>query len=62
MGFLRGFLFAIPVGIYFGEKNLDFPFTYVHRPEKDFGYLKIDFLFVNQILKDLEKLINKKEN
>ena len=57
MGLLKGFLFAIPVGIYFGERNLDFPFTYVHRPERNFGYLKIDFLFIDQMLTDLQKLM-----
>lgn len=43
MGFLRGFLFAIPVGLYFGEKKLDYPICYVSRRNHALGYLKIDF-------------------
>lgn len=27
MGFLKGFLIAIPIGLYFGERGLDFPLT-----------------------------------
>ena len=60
MRFLKGFLIGIPVGIYFGEKNLDFPFTYVQRRERDFGYLKIDFLFMNEIMKDIQRMVKPK--
>lgn len=55
MGFLKGFLCAIPVALYFGEKKLDFPFTYVVVPERKIGYFKVDFYFLEQGLNDMNK-------
>lgn len=32
MGLLKGILLGIPVGLYFGEKNLRFPLVVSHGP------------------------------
>lgn len=59
MGFPRGFLLGIPVGLYFGEKALNYPITYTTYPNRYVGYLQIDFIFLDVLLKDVQGLVKK---
>lgn len=56
MGFAKGFILAIPLGIYFGERGLDFPITYYRRPDA-WGYFKIDLRFIETMYRDATSLI-----
>ena len=55
MGFMKGFLLAIPVGLYFGEKGLDFPLAYYHR-RNSWGSLRLDFIFIDFLVLDIQHL------
>ena len=57
MGFFAGFLVAIPVGVYFGEKRLNFRISYFHEP-RGWGHIKIDFQFIDVIVKDINKMLS----
>ena len=59
MGFLKGFLIAMPVGLYFGERHLDFPFTYVVVPNRKIGYFKVDFYCFEQMIDDINRKLIK---
>lgn len=50
MGFLKGFILAIPVGLYFGEKGLRFPIIYKEPQSRDrkWGDLMIDLRFLSE--------------
>lgn len=58
--FLKGFIIAAPIGIYFGENYLDYPITYVKRPNNNLGYVKIDFRILDTISKDISNLLRNK--
>lgn len=53
MGFLFGFLVAIPVGIYFGENNLSYPVVYKtpQNKERKWGSVILDLRFMDDIEK-----------
>lgn len=61
MGFLAGFLVAIPVGIYFGERNIPFPITYYRRPNA-WGYIEMDLRFMETVSRDFNQLIGRNAN
>lgn len=56
MGFIKGALVAIPIGLYFGERNLGFPLRFrVDRYRQEIE-LVFEYRFMNAMIEDLRKL------
>ena len=55
MGFMAGFLLAVPVGIYFGERGIGFPIS-MHTRDNSWGYVKIDLKFMETVTQDFKNL------
>ena len=53
MGFLKGFITAIPIAIYFGEHNIRYPIVYQlpQNKEQRWGHFIIDLRFMDHLEK-----------
>ena len=61
MGFLKGFIVAIPIGLYFGSNNLSFPIVYKASQIKNrkWGSIIIDLRFMDNIERQYHAYIDK---
>lgn len=58
MGLLKGILLGIPVGLYFGEKNLNFPLV-IHRDSTSAEskiHMSLDYTFIGALAQDIGNL------
>jgi hypothetical protein len=56
MGFFKAFFLAIPLGLYFGEKKLKFPFTAEFRGEQRELGLSFNYQFIYTVSNDFKDL------
>lgn len=57
MGFFKGALIAIPIGLYFGERNLNFPLRLRIYEEQQEIDLLFDYRFAGVLVRDLKQLL-----
>jgi len=57
MGFIKGALVAIPIGLYFGERNLGFPLRFRLDRNRQEVELLFEYRFINTVIKDLGRLV-----
>lgn len=59
MGLWRGIFLALPLGIYFGEKNLKFPLRLEFREHEEIG-LVFEYKFVYTLAEDISDFTKSK--
>ena len=57
MGLLKGILLGLPIGLYFGERALNFPIVISHQPNNNNLQFSFDYSFLSYLLKDAQSLV-----
>ena len=57
MGLLKGILLGLPIGLYFGERALNFPIVISHQPNNNNLQFSFDYSFLSYLLKDAQNLV-----
>jgi hypothetical protein len=58
MGLLKGILLGLPVGLYFGERALNFPLVITHQPNNNNLHFSFDYSFLSHLFKDAQSLFD----